>query len=467
MFEWSLAQCPRHKVEDECRPTKIAVKVVGRTLGNSIHDLVRELFPICRSITGDGVRETLRIVQRELPQLRLEEVPSGSQCFDWIVPPEWNIRDAYVIDPEGNKIIDFKKSNLHVVSYSMPVDAVVPLSVLQEHLHSLPELPHAIPYLTSYYEERWGFCVPHIQRQALKEGDYRVLIDSTLEPGNLTYGELIIPGDGEEEVFISTYVCHPSLANNELSGPTVSTFLAKQIQEWSSRRYTYRFVFLPETIGSIVYLARNLDHLRERVVAGFNVTCVGDDGTYSYLPSRDGNTLADEVALHVLKHTAPDFRRYSFLDRGSDERQYCSPGVDLPVVSVMRTKYGEYAQYHTSDDDLNFVTPSGLEGGYMALLRCVECLERNVRLQNAILCEPQLGRRRLYPTLGGSRESASDGIAMLLDVLAYCDGTRSLLSLAEEIGRPMWELIETVDALEQHELLRVMRTDGDRRLDKS
>lgn len=443
------------------------MKAVGNSLGKSIHDLARELFPICRSITGDGVRETLQIIRRELPQLRLEEVPSGSQCFDWIVPPEWNIRDAYVIDPDGNKIIDFKKSNLHVVSYSTPVDAIVPLSVLQEHLHSLPELPNAIPYLTSYYENNWGFCMSHIHRQALKEGDYRVLIDSTLEPGHLTYGELIIPGDSEEEVLFSTYVCHPSLANNELSGPTVSTFLAKKIQEWSTRRYTYRFVFLPETIGSIVYLAQNLDHLRKRVVAGFNVTCVGDDGTYSYLPSRDGNTLADAVALHVLKHIAPDFRRYSFLDRGSDERQYCSPGVDLPVVSVMRTKYGEYTQYHTSDDNLDFVTPSGLEGGYRALLRCIECLEQNYRLEGLVLCEPQLGRRGLYPPLGGSRESPSNSLTMMLDVLAYCDGKQSLLSLAEKIGRPVWELIETIDTLEQHELLRVIRADAHRQLDRN
>src|SRR5215831_4968818 len=295
--------------------------------GHFMHRLMTELFPICRSITGDGVRETLRIIQDHIP-LNIFEVPSGTKAFDWTVPKEWNIRDAFVLDPEGRKIIDFNESNLHVLGYSAPVAKSVTLTELQKHLHSLEEQPDAIPWVTSVYEERWGFCLAHNKRVQLKEGVYQVYIDSELKEGSLTYGEVITPGRSNKEIFISTYVCHPSMANNELSGPVVATMLAKWLAS-EPRRFTYRIIFIPETIGSITYLSRNLESMKRNIVAGFNLTCVGDERAYSYLPSRKGSTLADKVALNVLRFKHPDFKEYSYLERGSDERQYCSPGVDL------------------------------------------------------------------------------------------------------------------------------------------
>ena len=423
-------------------------------IGDRIYKLAVELFPLCRSITGNGVRETLKLIRRELPDLRIHEVPSGTRCFDWTVPPEWNITDAFIIDPDGNKLADFQKSNLHVVGYSVPVDKTISREQLEAHLHSIPDQPDAVPYVTSYYEERWGFCLTHRQRERLKPGQYRVFIGSTLEPGSLTYGELIIPGTSEDEVFLSTYICHPSLANNELSGPTVTTYLAKWISGLRQRRYTYRIVFIPETIGSITYLSHNLDHLKRHVVAGFNVTCVGDERSYSYVPSRAGDTLADRVALYVLKHLAPDFVQYTYLDRGSDERQYCSPGVDLPVASVMRTKYREYPEYHTSKDDLTLISPSGLFGGYEALRHCLLCIEHNETLQVTVLGEPQMGKRGMYKIGSKGRDA---GMRRIMNLLAYCDGRQDLLSVAETIGEPMWELSDVVSMLKEEGLLKALR----------
>lgn len=420
-------------------------------IGKAIYDLAVELFPITRSITGNGVRETLKIIQRELPELKIHEVPSGVKAFDWTVPPEWNIRDAYIIDPDGTKIVDFKQSNLHVISYSTPIDTILSLEELQNHLHSLPDQPDAIPYLTSYYQRSWGFCITHNQRQVLNPGNYRVKIDSIIEEGFLTYGEVVLPGETDEEVLLSTYICHPSMGNNELSGPTVTTHLAKWLKVIKKRRYTYRLIFIPETIGSIVYLSRNLDHLKSCVVAGFNVTCVGDDRAYSYLPSRAGNTLADRIALHTLKHRAPEFVSYTFLDRGSDERQYCSPGVDLPVASVMRTKYHAYTEYHTSKDDLTLISPQGLYGGYNVIRHCLQCLERNEILKCTVLCEPQLSHRGLYPTLSTKDQTVT--VSKMMDLIAYSDGKNDLLAIAEAIKLPMWELFDTVDMLKEQNIL--------------
>lgn len=422
-----------------------------KNTGEEMHKLCRRLFPICRSLTGAGVRQTLEIISEYLPELEIFNIPSGEKCFDWEVPDEWNIRDAYIIAPNGEKIVDFRQSNLHVVGYSVPVNVTISLDELQNHLYSLPEQPDAIPYVTSYYKKRWGFCLTENQRKNLAPGNYTVVIDSELKPGNLTYGELILKGESEKEIFLSTYICHPSMANNELSGPAVTTFIARWLDSLPNRKYTYRIVFIPETIGSIVYLSRNLESLKKNVFAGYVLTCIGDERAYSYLPSRAENTPADKVAIHVLKNLHPDFVRYSFLHRGSDERQYCSPNVDLPIASVMRTKYGEYPEYHTSLDDLNLVTPDGLSGGFEVVQKCLECFERDEKLRVTVCCEPQLGKRGLYPTLGTTENKKKT--ENLMNLLAYADGTLTLMEIAEKINVPMWDLFEYVELLKNEKLI--------------
>jgi aminopeptidase-like protein len=418
--------------------------------GRFMHDLATRLFPICRSLTGNGVRETFSILREVLPGLQLHEVPSGTQVFDWQVPDEWNIRGAYLEGPDGSRVIDFADSNIHVVGYSVPVDSVLPLAELQNHLHSTPELPEAIPYVTSYYNRTWGFCLPHSLRERLPEGEYRAVIDATLEPGSLTYGELVIPGESTEEVFITTYICHPSLANNELSGPMVSTALALWLMSLPRRRYTYRFVFAPETIGAITYASLHLDALRSSTVAAFNLTCIGDEGDYSYLASRLGNLEIDRIARHVLSTRSPAVE-YSYLDRGSDERQYGMPGIDLPMISLMRTKYGAYPEYHTSFDDLTVVTPAGLQGGLDLVRECVEVLEVNDYYETTVLGEPQLGRRGLYHAIHA--RTVADIILLRTNVLAYADGHHSVLDMAEMFDLPVNVVCEVVQELVEHDLL--------------
>lgn len=411
--------------------------------GKLMYELMCELFPICRSLTGDGVRQTLSILQQHIP-LEIVEVPTGTKVFDWEIPKEWNIHNAYIIDPEGNKIVDFKENNLHVVGYSTPVDQDITLEELQQHLYSLEDQPDAIPYITSYYKERWGFCVTHHQRQTLKAGTYHVYIDSELKEGYLSYGEVVIPGESEKEIFLSTYICHPSMANNELSGPVMATQLIKWILQ-KPRKYTYRIVFIPETIGSITYLSKHLSHLKQNVIAGYNISCVGDERAYSYLPSRNGNTLSDRVALNVLKHKHKDFIHYSFLDRGSDERQYCSPGIDLPIASIMRSKFGQYPEYHTSLDNLQLVTATGLQGCYDVYVECLELIEKNAYYQVTCLCEPQLGKRGLYPTL--STKESGNQVRTMMNFIAYADGKHDLLEIAEVINEPAIDLVSLLEQL--------------------
>lgn len=424
----------------------------GKDIGVQMHEWVRDLFPICRSLTGDGVRTTLNYIKNLLPDLQILTVPSGTSVFDWTVPDEWTIRDAYVLDESGARIIDFNAHNLHVVGYSESVDQWLDLEELNKHLYSLPDQPDAIPYITSYYARRWGFCLTHMQRSQLKPGRYRAVIDSDLKPGVLNYAEIILPGQSEQEVMLSTYVCHPSMANNELSGPVVTLALARWLQSLENRRYTYRIVIVPETIGSIVYLSRNIEHLTRQVKAGFNITCIGDERCYSYLPSRAGSTLSDRAALHVLKHTDPEFKRYSWLDRGSDERQYCAPGIDLPIATIMRSKYGQYPEYHTSLDDLSLVTPNGLAGGFSALQRTILTIENNSFPKTTVLGEPQLGKRGLYPTLS-TKESGAQVRAMM-DLISYCDGQHDLLDIAELINEPMEKLLDILKPLVANGLIK-------------
>ena len=406
--------------------------------GSIMYKWAAELFPINRSITGEGVRKTLRYIQKEILNLKIKEIPSGKKVFDWIVPNEWYIKDAYILNEDGSKVVDIKENNLHIVGYSEPIKKSLSLDELDPHLYSLPDKPDAIPYVTSYYKRDWGFCLTHNQRKKLKPGFYNVVIESEIKKGVLNYGEVIIPGQEKKEIFLSTYICHPSIANNEISGPVVTMALIKWICS-KPRRYTYRIIFIPETIGSISYLSINLEKMKSNVIAGYNITCIGDDRCYSYLPSRNGNTISDLAAKHVLKNIDPSFKKYTWLDRGSDERQYCSPGIDLPIATIMRSKYGEYPEYHTSLDNLNFISPTGLSGGFHAIMRSLQVIEENRFYKALVLGEPQLGRRNLYPNLG-TKKNPSKKIEYILNFLSYADGTNSLLEIANKINVAFWDL---------------------------
>ncbi len=403
-----------------------------------------DLFPICRSITGNGVRRTLNYISDVIGGLEIHEVPTGEQAFDWEVPEEWNIRGAQIRSLSGDVIVDFSDHNLHVVGYSTPIDKVVSIEELDAHLHSLPNEPNAIPYVTSYYNRTWGFCVEHARRKMLKDDHYHVVIDSELKKGHLTYGDVIIPGQLDQEVLFSTYVCHPSMANNEISGPCVAMALARIIKE-RPRKYTYRFVFIPETIGSIVYLSRNYRHMKQKTVAGWVLSCVGDNGFYSMLASREGDTLADRLTKQILIEYGENFKYFDYLwpNRGSDERNYCSPGIDLPVVGFMRTKYGQYKEYHTSLDDMSFISKEGLEGSLKTLVDMIEVLENNDIFKVTVHGEPRLGPRGLYPTMNKPGVGNDRELSAIMNVLAYADGTRDLLQLAERIGLTPVECLET------------------------
>ena len=422
--------------------------------GEVIYYWIRDLFPICRSLSGPGVLETIAYMQNLLPDLAIHEVRSGTRVFDWVVPDEWTLRRAYITCPDGTVIADTDICNLHVVNYSEPVAATLSRSELDQHLYSLPEQPDAIPYVTSYYKRRWGFCLQDSLRQSLPEGDYKVVIDSELKPGKLHYADLLLPGKTSHEIMISTYICHPSMANNELSGPTVTMALARWLARLPDRHYSYRFVFVPETIGALTYLSRNLEHLKAHVAAGFVMTCVGDDRTYSFMPSRKGGTLADQAALHAIRHLIPECEKYSWYDRGSDERQYCAPGVDLPFVSIMRSKYGTYPEYHTSLDNLDLVSPHGLAGSFHVMRKVITALEKNILPQITVLGEPQLGRHDLYPSV--SKTPLDDDLRIMLTLLSLSDGTMTLLDIADTLEKPIWDLLPMVDTLLEKGLIRAL-----------
>lgn len=421
--------------------------------GAEMHQWATELFPICRSITGNGLRESLRYIASLIPDFKIQEIPSGTTVFDWVVPDEWNISDAYIEDSSGTRVIDFKNNNLHVVNYSIAVDTTLTRTELEPYLHIHPYSETAIPYVTSYYSPHWGFCLSQNQKQLLGDGPFHVVINSTHTKGSLSYGDVVIKGESEEEILISTYLCHPSMANNELSGPVVSAALARSVLQMDRRHYTYRFVFIPETIGSIAYLSKHLQHLKRTVRAGWVLTCIGDERAYSFLPSRNGNTLADRVSKQMINESNNHFDIYSYLDRGSDERQYCSPRVDLPVASLMRSKYGEFPEYHSSLDDLNLVTPKGLDGGLKMMQSVIGILENEKRWNSTAACEAQLGKRGLYPSLS-TAESARE-VAGLVNVLAYCDGTWSEREIAELCLLSKSEVHEHIKVLSQAGLIHL------------
>ena len=415
------------------------------SVGDQMYSWVSDLFPFNRSLTGDGVRNTLNYLKSELPGLEIHEVPSGTKAFDWTVPKEWKINRGWIANMDGKKLVDLADSNLHVMGYSISVDKVVTRSELDPHLYSIPEQPNAIPYITSYYKENFGFCVTQTQRDSLGEGPFHIFIDSQHFDGTLSYAELLIPGHTETEIFFSTYVCHPSMANNELSGPVVAMALAKYIQTLTSRRFSYRFLFTVETIGSILYISKHLERMKRDILCGWVLTCIGDNRTYSYVPTKSGQTLTDSISKQVLQDLNSEYIEYSWLDRGSDERQYNSPGVDLPIASLMRSKYGEYAEYHTSLDNLDFVSPDGLAGGLKMLTMAVDILETNDHWKITVLGEPQLGKRGLYPNT--STKTSSSQVRNQMNVISFLDGSFDLLTIANKCQLPYQEVHEIVEKL--------------------
>lgn len=383
--------------------------------------------------------------------LKIHSIASGSKVFDWEVPAEWEINDAFIITPNGEKICDFKQNNLHVLNYSEGINDEISLDELQEHLYSIEDYPDAIPYVTSYYKRRWGFCIKHKDRVKLKEGKYKVFIDAKHhENGVLNYADLLIPStqDAKDEILISSYLCHPSMANNELSSPVVAIFLAKWLLELEERKYNYRFIFTPETIGSIVYLSKHLKHLQKYTKAGFALSCIGDDNAYSLIHTPSENTLADKVALHTLKNKE-NFKEFSFLDRGSDERQYCSPLVNLPVVCVCRTRFTDYKEYHTSKDDLNFISEEGLQGSLKAMQEIIMNLEVNEIYQNTVFCEPNLGKRGLYHTINHRSKKP-----LSANFLAFCNGKNDVLDISSKLNIQAYELKDLIEKLKFHGLIK-------------
>jgi aminopeptidase-like protein len=418
--------------------------------GRSMHELIEDLYPICRSITGNGVRETLRRLQRLIP-LAIDEVPSGTQVFDWTVPREWNIRDAYVKNSRGERVIDFQKSNLHVLNYSVPVRTRMSLEELKSHLFTLPDHPGWIPYRTSYYKEAWGFCLSHKQFLELSEDTYEVVIDASLKDGHLTYGELLLPGETADEILISCHVCHPSLANDNLSGVAVASFLAQNLSNLP-RRYSYRFLFIPGTIGAISWLALNESKVG-CIKHGLVLAGVGDAGPLSYKKSRRGNAEIDRAAMHVLGKFGPKAKVFDFSPYGYDERQYCSPGFNLAVGRLSRTPHGTFPEYHTSADNMNFVHPNSLKESYSACESIFSILEKNrTYLNTNPKCEPQLGKRGLYRVIGGSADSGAMELAMLW-VLNLSDGDHSLLDIAERARLNFDSIYQAAIALQEHGLL--------------
>jgi aminopeptidase-like protein len=436
--------------------TDLITQILGQWShpGEEIYRLAAEIFPICRSITGNGVRITLGILQEHIP-LTVHEVPSGTEVFDWTVPPEWNIRDAYIKNPAGEKIVDFQESNLHVLGYSAPIHAKLSIDELKPHLITLPDQPDAIPYRTSYYHKTWGFCLSHRVAESLGQGPFEVMIDSDFnDNGSLTYGELLIPGASEQEILISTHICHPSLANDNCAGIATACLLAKNLAT-QSLPMGIRFVFIPGTIGSITWLARNEEHAQSHIRHGIVLSCIGDPAPPAYKRSRRMNAAIDQAFEYILESThAGDHAIEPFSPYGYDERQYCSPGFNLPVGLMMRSKYGEFPQYHNSQDNLDFISAEAIDDSVNILLRVLHVLMNNVTLLNRFpKCEPQLGKRGLYSAIGGDQDRYQKQMAMLW-ILNQSDGRHSLLDIAKTAGIDFNIIAQTARILIDHQLLK-------------
>ena len=432
------------------RPPEIVEELITPDSGDDMYKFAAKIFPICRSITGNGVRETLHEIGLHVA-LDIQEVASGTAVFDWVVPREWNIRDAYIKDARGQKIVDFKRSNLHVMSYSVPVHARLSLADLRKHLHSLPEQPDLIPYRTSYYSENWGFCVPHRLLESLRDETYEAVIDSTLADGSLTYGEYLHEGTSEDEFLLSAHVCHPSLANDNCSGLSLLTHLANRIRSVKTR-YSYRFLFAPGTIGAVTWLARN-EKRAQHIKHGLVLSMVGDAGGPTYKRSRRGNAKIDRAVTHVLRHSGLAPTILEFFPYGYDERQYCSPGFNLPVGLFQRSKFGEIPEYHTSADNLGFISPQHLAQSYQMIVETIDIVENDIAYRNLQpKCEPQLGRRGLYAAVGGDKNAAAANMAMLW-ILNLSDGEHSLLDIAERADLPFGVVRRTAHVLRDHDLL--------------
>lgn len=417
----------------------------------SLYDLVKKLYPICRSITGDGVRKSLQIIKRHIP-LEIREIPTGTDVFDWNIPKEWNIRDAWIKNSEGRKIVDFQDSNLHVLNYSIPVDKEVPFDELRQHLYTLPDQPDLIPYRTSYYSEQWGFCLSHNQISEMQDEKYHVCIDSALEEGSMTYGELLIEGESTDEVLVSCHICHPSLANDNLSGVSVAVHLAKHLMQ-EKLYHSYRFLFIPGTIGSIAWLAQNESKV-PNIKHGLVLSCVGDAGDITYKKSRLGDAEIDRIMNRVLADSDAEFEIREFIPYGYDERQFCSPAFNLPVGCFMRTPFGEFPEYHTSADNLDFVKPDALADSFSKLKQVIYTVENNWSYQNLNpKGEPNLGKRGLYDLTGGNSQNKLNHMAILW-VLNLSDGKHSLLDISERAGMRFKTIKQAADALLEVQLLK-------------
>jgi len=419
-------------------------------------EIIKKLLPINRSLTGKGNLETLKILKSKNNKLRIKSFKSGQKFFDWKVPNEWNIKDAYIITPDKKKICDFKNNNLHIVSYSHKVNKILKLDQLKKFLFTNPNLPNAIPYITSYYKKTWGFCIKHKDYKKLKRGKYKIKINSSFKKGKMHYGEIYIKGTSKKEVLFSTYICHPSMANNELSGPVIAIYLSNYIQR-KKRKYSYRFIFVSETIGSIGYISKKLNYFKNNLIAGYILTCLGDERCVSYMPSRKGDTLSDRIALKILKKINYKKKYYTWLDRASDERQYCSPGVDLPICSIMKSKYGSYKEYHTSLDDIgNVVTKKGLQQSFNIYKSIIELIERSHFPKSKKICEPFMTKYKLYPTLNNRSNwiiPSELKIRNIMNFISWCDGAHSLEEISQKIKLDMHSVKKIYKLLLKKKLL--------------